>query len=66
MTDQEWKRLTETPGAQALHRAREILRRPLDDWETAVPASIARRRWAVAVVALAREHEAGAILKESG
>ena len=50
MTDAEWRRLVATPGAQARHQALELLRRPLDAWEAHVPAAMALRRWAVAVV----------------
>jgi len=51
MTEAAWHALLADPEAMARHQACEILRRPLDAWEAHVPASIALRRWAVAIVA---------------
>lgn len=51
MTEQEWRVLVADPWAMARHQARGILRRPLDDFEAGVPAALALRSWAEAVIA---------------
>jgi hypothetical protein len=51
MTDQEWRVLISTPGAQARHQARELLAREWQDWEWACPHCVQLHRWACAVVA---------------